>query len=309
MPALGRIFVTPADVGRKVSIRHLIAQIPTDALGALVAWQNGEFLVETKTQEIKKVPFKSVIAAKVISPEVSAAWVQTKALSVWKASETQNLGDWVLQATGGGTSRVNSCLLVGLPNKSIIESLSELIAWYQARNLTPLVHLSSPGLFDEELTQAGFEKTYLIDFLYKQVAPKAQKIDFIIERELQEDWLLTVNRNNGEKRRVDRFTLESGDWVRFLSLKDQGEIIATARIAGVADFALVTNLFVAETHRGKSIAQALMSAVESIAFDFGLKHIWLQVLSTNQAAQSLYKKINYQLHHQYQYWAYSPNRD
>jgi ribosomal protein S18 acetylase RimI-like enzyme len=308
MPALGRIFVTPADIGRKVSIRHLVSQTPTDALGTLIDWQKGEFFVETKTQEIKKVPFKNVIAAKVIIPEFSAAWVQTKALSVWKASETQNLGDWVLQATGGGTSRVNSCLLVGLPNKSIVESLSDLIAWYQARNLTPLAHLSSPGLFDEELAQAGFEKTYLIDFLFKEIAPKAQNTDFIIEHELAEDWFRTVNLNNGEKRKVDRFTLESGDWVRFLSLKDQGKIIATARIAGVADFALVTNLFVAEAHRGKSIAQALMNAVESIAFDFGMKHIWLQVLSSNQAAQSLYKKINYQLHHQYQYWAYSPNR-
>lgn len=309
MPALGRIFVTPADLGRKVSIRYLLAGVPTDALGILQDWQNGFFFVQTKSLAIKKVPLLNIIAAKVIAPEVSAAWVAAKALQVWRASETQNLGDWILQATGGGTARVNSCLLVGLPNAPIAKSLGEVVAWYQARKQTPLAHLSAPGAFDHELALAGFEKTHLIDFLVKDVVRQRNQMDFAIEDELSERWLNTVNTNNGENRRIDRLTLESGDWVRFLSLQEGGEIIATARIAGVEDFALVTNLFVTEQHRGSGIGQEIMLAVENIAFEFNLKQLWLQVLHTNQAAQNLYHKLQYRHHHQYQYWAYLQNRD
>ena len=308
MPALGRIYVTPADLGRKVSIRHLVAGVPTDALGELIDWRDENFYVKSKAQIIKAVPFKNIIAAKVVAPEFSAAWVLTKALEVWRAKESENLGDWILQSTGGGAARVNSCLLVGQPNKSIEESLAELIAWYHARELTPIAHLSAPGVFDRALLKCGFEKTHLIDFLYKDVIPAQVEMNFVVESRLSESWFTAVNKNYGPDRSVERFTLESGSWVRFLSLEKFGTIVATARIAGVEDFALITNLYVDETHRGLGIGQELMKAVENIAFEFKMKKIWLQVMHTNQEAQNLYKKLGYLLHHRYQYWAYLQSR-
>ena len=308
MPALGRIFVTPADLGRKVSLRHLVAGAPTDALGTLVDWHHGICFVETKNKVIKEVPFENLIAAKVVPPEVSAAWVQSQALKVWRANETQNLGDWVLQSSGNEAARVNSCLLVGSPKTSAEDSLKEVITWYQSRGLTPLAHLSAPGVFDSILEKMGFEKTRLIDFLYKEVTPQKVETNIKIDSALTKEWLAAVNQNNGASRSVERFTLESGDWVRFLSLESQGEIIATARISGVEVFALVTNLFVNESHRGQGIAQALMKSVEQIAFEFNMKHIWLQVLHTNEVAQKLYQKLKFHQHHQYQYWAYSQSR-
>lgn len=308
MPALGQIFLTPADIGRKVSIRYLVNGAATDALGTLLDWQAGVCFVATKTNSIKEVPYKNVIAAKVVAPDVSAAWVQAQALKVWRAQETQKLGDWVLQSSGGATARVNSCLLVGLPKTSIEKSLAEVISWYQERKLTPLVHLSAPGAFDQELAKIGFEKTHLIDFLFKSVTQQQVEINFEIDNTLTEPWLGAIRKNYGDERRIESYTLESGDWVRFLSLREHNEIVATARISGVQDFALVTNLFVNESHRGLGIAQSLMKTIEIIASEFKMKHLWLQVMHSNQPAKKLYKKLQFQPHHQYQYWAYSQNR-
>jgi ribosomal protein S18 acetylase RimI-like enzyme len=305
MPALGRLFITPADLGRKISIRYHSDGQLTDVVGTLVKWQDEKFTVLNKHKAEVSVAALDIFAAKVVAPEVSAAWVQSMALKVWQAKEVENLGDWVLQATGGATSRVNSALLVGLPNESVEISLEKIINWYQARDLTPLVHLSSPGIFDTTLKSFNFKKTYLIDFLTKKADSIKPVIDFTIEEDLSSEWLQVVNQNNGEGRKVDDFTLKSGDFVRFISLKQDGKICATARLAAESGFALVTNLWVSESLRNQKIAQNLMQAVELLATSVNLDQIWLQVLRTNKPAQNLYKKIGYQLHHQYRYWAYS----
>jgi N-acetylglutamate synthase len=308
MPALGRLFITPADIGRKVSIRYRSAGQLTDVVGELINWQDEKFTVLNKHNTEVSVAAVEIVAAKVVAPEVSAAWVQSMALRVWQAKETEQLGDWVLQATGGATSRVNSALLVGLPSDNIDTSLQKVIDWYQVRDLTPLVHLSSPGIFDNNLKKLSFEQTHLIDFLSKKTAKLAPGFDFTVEDNLSSSWLQAVNQNNGEGRKVDDFTLKSGDFVRYLSLIIDGKISATARIAAESGFALVTNLWVSESIRNQKIAQNLMQAVEYLAADVGIDRIWLQVLHSNLAAQNLYKKIGYQIHHQYRYWAYSPKR-
>jgi ribosomal protein S18 acetylase RimI-like enzyme len=308
MPALGRLFITPADLERKVSIRYRSAGQLTDVVGKLINWQDEKFTVLNKHDKEVSVAALEIVAAKVVAPEVSAAWVQSMALRVWQAKETEQLGDWVLQATGGATSRVNSALLVGLPSESVDVSLQKVIDWYQAKDLTPLVHLSSPGIFDTNLKKLDFKETHLIDFLTKKAASTKPEIEFIVEDSLSSEWLRAVNQNNGEGRKVDDFTLKSGDFVRYLSLQTDGKISGTARIAAESGFALVTNLWVSEANRNQKIAQNLMQAVEYLAVSVGIEQVWLQVLHSNLAAQNLYRKIGYQTHHQYRYWAYSPER-
>jgi N-acetylglutamate synthase len=309
MPALGRLFVTPADLGRKVSIRYLDHSQLTDALGQLVDWKPGWFFVKNKRDELIKIPISQIVASKVVAPEASAGWVLSMALRVWRASEVESLGDWTLQATGGGTARVNSCLIVGLANIPVANALQKVVSWYQAKNLDPLVHLPAPGVFDEDLKNFGFTKTYLIDFLSKENVSSSIALDFLVEDSLSNAWFEAVNRNNGEGRKVDAITLESGEVTKFISLISNDEIIATARLAVVENFALVTNLWVSQSHRQKSIASEIMKLIENLALEIGVKRTWLQVLNTNRAAQNLYQKIGYQKHHQYQYWAFKSERD
>lgn len=305
MPALGRLFITPADINKRVTIRYWSDGALTDVLGTLVKYQNGKFTVFTKHEHEVSVPFLKIVAAKVVAPEIGASWVEAMATKVWGATETQLLGDWILQAAGGGASRVNSCLMVGLPNQADPAlAIKELINWYQVRNLTPLAQISLPGIYDEYLTKAGFEKIYLIDFLTKLITKAEVNMDFETTPDLSDEWLRVVNQNNGEKRQVDPVTLNSGSFVRFFSFKKADEILATARLAITDGFALVTNLWVSENLRNQGVAQQLMQCVENLAIDAKIDQIWLQVLHSNQPAQALYKKIGYELHHQYCYWAY-----
>lgn len=309
MPTLGRLFVTPADLGRKVSIRYLNQSQLTDALGQLVDWKAGCFFLKNKRDELIEIPFSQIVASKVVAPEVSAAWVQSMALKGWRASQVEALGDWKLQAASGGTARVNSCLLVGLPNILISDALQKVVTWYQEKNIKPLVQLSAPGVFDEDLIKFGFKKTYLIDFLFKETAKSSIALEFLIEDTLSSTWLAVVNENIGKGRKVDAVTLESGEITKFISLASDSKIIATARLTVTEGFGLITNLWVAKLHRKKSIASEITKLSENLAFQVGLKRIWLQVLSTNLAAQNLYRKIGYQRHHQYQYWAYQAGKD
>ena len=86
---------------------------------------------------------------------------------------------------------------------------------------------------------------------------------------------------------------------RYISLRDRGEIVATARIAISGSWAILTRLFVAENQRRKGLAELLMLAGMKIAQDAGARKIALQLDQSNGAARALYEKLGFKEHHTY----------
>jgi hypothetical protein len=63
------VTVTPADVGRRVSLRR---RLPTgqysDVIGVLESWSGGMLIVRRRTGELVEVPEEIVVAGKVVPP-------------------------------------------------------------------------------------------------------------------------------------------------------------------------------------------------------------------------------------------------
>ena len=65
--ALLVVRITPADVGRRVTVRHRLgASTLTDVVGRLVAWEGGVLLVERRDGTVTAVAEADVVAAKVV---------------------------------------------------------------------------------------------------------------------------------------------------------------------------------------------------------------------------------------------------
>jgi hypothetical protein len=61
--------ITPADVGRRVSVRHRYdATTLTDVVGQLLAWSDGVLRVERRDGEVVDIAVGDVVAAKVVPP-------------------------------------------------------------------------------------------------------------------------------------------------------------------------------------------------------------------------------------------------
>ncbi|MEY3470650.1 MAG: hypothetical protein RLZZ575_1110, partial [Actinomycetota bacterium] len=76
MAAIGRLRISPSDLGRRVSVRHFDGSNLTDTLGILVSWTNdwpkGIIQIEKKDNSIEEIVSGNIFAAKVVEPEIGA---------------------------------------------------------------------------------------------------------------------------------------------------------------------------------------------------------------------------------------------
>jgi len=80
----------------------------------------------------------------------------------------------------------------------------------------------------------------------------------------------------------------------------EGEPVACASIAVEHGYALLHNVIVTSSMRGKGLGEKLCRAMITKAKEMGADHVFLQVVQSNQVAMNLYKKLGFQK--DYTYW-------
>jgi N-acetylglutamate synthase len=309
MTAIGRLRISPSDVGRRVSVRYLTEEGLTDVLGQLVSWSGdwpaGIIKIRKKDDSFQDVVSGKIIAAKVIEPEIGCLDLQRDSESTWVPLETESLGDWVLRFSGNESARANSCRLDGRPENSTDESLLKIIDWYKTKKAAAIVQSPKPGAFDEALARNNFvEVAHALYMIADTVESNQDQV--IIESELSSKWFDAVMAAETKSPRLSKELLVSGSFVRFASIVDEkNKIIATGRVSASEDLAMVTTVWVDENHRSKGLAKSIMLALGNEVFKIGHKIIALQVLKSNLPAVGLYESLGYQIHHDYAYYRYT----
>jgi len=270
MTTIGRLRISPSDVGRRVSVRYLTEEGLSDVLGQLVSWSGdwpaGIIKIRKKDDSFQDVISGKIIAAKVVEPEIGCLDLQRDSEGTWVPLETESLGDWVLRFSGNESARANSCRLDGRPENSADESLLKIIA----------------------------------------NTVESNQAQVIIESELSSKWFDAVMAAETKSPRLSKELLVSGSFVRFASIVDEkNKIIATGRVSASEDLAMVTTVWVDENHRSKGLAKSIMLALSNEVFKIGHKIIALQVLKSNLPAVGLYESLGYQIHHDYAYYRYT----
>ena len=166
MAAIGKLRISPADIGRRVSVRHFDGKNLTDVLGILVSWSGdwptGQLRVRKKDESIQEIISGNIFAAKVIEPEIGCLDLERDSETTWVASEKEYLGDWALRYSGNKSARANSCLLDGRPIDEIDESFKKIIEWYRQRKAVAIIQTPKPGAFDNALQKNNFVENYFL---------------------------------------------------------------------------------------------------------------------------------------------------
>lgn len=309
MAAIGRLRISPSDIGRRVSVRHLAGDDLTDVLGNLVSWIGdwpaGLIKIRKKDDSVQEIVTGKIFAAKVIEPEIGSLDLERDSESTWVPQEKENLGDWVLRFSGNESARANSCRLDGRPQESVDQSLAKIVDWYRARKATAIVQSPKPGGFDEALARNNFLEVAHALYMIAPVSA-SENPEVIIEKDLTPKWFEAVMASDAKAPRLSKELLVSGSFVRFASMIDQeNKIIATGRVSASADIAMVTTVWVADSYRGTGLAKKIMHALSNEVFNIGLKQIVLQVLKSNEAAVGLYQSLGYEIHHNYAYYRHT----
>ncbi|MFE3680007.1 GNAT family N-acetyltransferase [Streptomyces griseus] len=326
------VSITPADVGKRVSVRRRTegggtgAQF-TDVVGVLTSWNNDVLSITRKSGESVHIVESSVVAGKVVpaaparrrGPAASFGELAVVTARAWQPVESEALGDWRLRAAGGFTRRANSALPLGDPGLPVGEALDRVREWYEERGLPAYVQTATGAegaqeLLCAELERNGWRREVSAEVRIAALAPvgdlRAEVAAVRLTREPDAAWLARYQRFSTPGPHVLR-VLGSGPSVWFATVPGEagapdadpaappaaiGRCVVDGRWAG---FMAVE---VAPEHRRRGLATAVMAALARRALDEGASAAWLQVEEDNAGARALYDGMGFAAHHRYHHY-------
>ncbi|MFG2878489.1 GNAT family N-acetyltransferase [Streptomyces sp. NPDC048337] len=312
--------ITPADVGKRVSVRRVEqgesgAPSFTDTVGVLTSWTEGVLLITQKNGKSVRIAESSLVAGKVVppaparrrGPAASFEELARVAARSWQPLESEPLGEWTLRAAAGFTRRANSVLPLGEPGIPLDDALARVTSWYAERGLPAYVQAATGAVGTQELLIAELERRGWAAEVSAEVrigalapvadvdAPAAGAVR--LTRTPDEDWLGRYGKVTDPD--VARRMLVAGPSVWFASLaggRAIGRCVVDGRWAG---FAAVT---VDPAHRREGLATAVMAALARRALEEGASAAWLQVETDNAEGRGLYDALGFATHHSYHHY-------
>jgi ribosomal protein S18 acetylase RimI-like enzyme len=305
-----------------VTLRVLTPVGPISVVGEIVEADSESWSVRRRDGSIAHVAVASIEARREVPPGRSATTsvseLQQIAAFGWRAQETVRLGEWLLRASGGFTSRANSVLAVGDPGCELDDALDRAAEWYAERDL-PLVVMqtddASPAGLAERLAARAYEPVRNTHLMTGEVAHALRGMPDVVRSavatglELRLDdapddgWYAGYSDGGRPLSEAGRAVIEAHPNVVFASFVDRDRVVAVARAAVDARWAGVFAVAVAGDRRREGLGAAVTLAALKEAARRGGRHVYLQVEADNEPALALYRRLNLKVHHNYRYWS------
>ena len=306
----------PADVGRRVTLRRRLpgaaAGEPSlgDVVGVLERWAGGTLAVRRRTGELVEVPAATLVAGRVVAPELSAEDLDRRADDTWRAREQEALGEWRLRAHGGVTHRPNSALAAGDPGLPPTAAAKAVRAWYAARGLPAAVMAPVASAVADAYRGLGWHEesrtlvmaAELPTLLARAAAAAPARVE--LTAQVPSGWTDVLARlRDPAVAPLLRELLEGTPGTDFATaVDDDGRALAVARGATSRQWLNVTNVEVVDGARRRGLATAVVAAVARRAAEGGATHAFLQLWPDNTAALRLYERLGFTPHHEYAYF-------
>jgi len=250
--------------------------------------------VRTKRGDVVDVAAGDVVAIKALA----AAPVRTgdirnlehAAALAWPGVEHQWIDGWLLRFGRGCTRRANSAVPLAVSTPS---DVSELIDWYAARAVAPLVAVPDRLLRIPPGAATDAENLVMTGDVITQRPSTAA-----IAGRPDEEWLRLYRRNVP----FDVLTAVIDGEVAFATIADAavGRGAVTESPDG-ARWLGMSAVHVVEGARRRSLGRELCSALLAWGAERGATRAYVQVLADNTAATRLYESMGFVVHHRSRY--------
>jgi GNAT superfamily N-acetyltransferase len=284
----------------------------TDVLGICESWEHGIATVRKEDGSVVEIATADIVSGKPVPPRPSvhrrldAAQADLLALPGWQPVESEPLGQWLLRASGGFSSRANSVLALGNPGMPAAEAVATVARWYAARSLPARAHVHPTRPEAAAFAEAGwtiYEPTLLllasVAKVLRNLGPQ-QVTEPRHDPVVDEAWLASDQRaaRYGEHARS---VLEAGE-VTFATVRDeQGAVLARGRGAFHGDWVGVSSLWTDPAHRGTGLGSAVLESLLAWGAERGATTSYLQVVESNDHARRIYEARGFEVHHRYAY--------
>lgn len=283
---VGRFRITPADVGRRVSVRSGLTDAgagrpagpaATDSLGTLTGWPVPGDLTIARDRGPGSVTLRPdrVLAAKVVPPDTGVLTWQERSDRAWGSAPSRTFQDWSAHWRPGEDVRDRGLTVGADPGVDPAAALDSLLAFLSPRMPIrgPLLRAPRPCVHDPALAALGWRPGREILFMSVPVLPGRA----------------TPHGPRGGSAPL-------GGEVEFTEAA--GRVCMTR----VDRAAIMTGLLVDQAERRRGVGGRLTRTALTWAAEQGLAEVGLQVLADNEPACALYASLGFTVHHRSCYW-------
>ena len=306
-----------------------------DVTGWLVSVTSDRVTIEPAGQAPRIVSRTGIILAKRVpaapggpDPRRTSADDLERAASTGWYADSEALGEWILRAGGGFTSRANSVLAVGEPGLPLPRAAEQVIDHARVNGIAPQAQVIVGSAADRGLVELGWRPVHVTtDVLVCRLTgllgdglpdPRVE-----VSTDLEASWLAAFgrSRSNDADPRVVRQILTGQPPQAFASVRRpadpapaesadaeppsaelQGPIaIVRGHVSG--SWLGLMAIWTEPDHRRQGLATAMMCALGHWAARHGARYAYLQVAEQNLAAQQAYARLGFVHHHSYRYLA------
>jgi ribosomal protein S18 acetylase RimI-like enzyme len=303
----------PWVLGQRVAVRYRVGeadgrQLYSDVLGELVGVEdpvrirreNGD-VVEMRRADVYRlsgIPPRPARRADPLELEEIAG-------AGWQAPDSAWLGRWWLRAADGWTQRANSVLPLGDPGLPVDDAVRRARQWYAERGLPLRFQVALPGAkeLDAELDRAGLEavSTTLLQTASISAFAGEPPITVELADAPSDGWQAGYRSRGASLPAVALSVLTNAARPVFASIVEDGEHVAIARAVVDSGWLGITAVEVAESHRRRGLAGAVMRALATWGASNGARQAYLQVTADNTVALAFYERLGFTTHHRYHY--------
>jgi N-acetylglutamate synthase len=284
----------------------------TDVLGVCESWADGVVVVRREKGDLVEIATADIVSGKPVPPRpprhrrLDPVEADRLALPGWQPLESEPLGDWVLRASGGFSSRGNSVLALGDPGMPLDDAVRRVAAWYSARSLPPRAHVHPDSDEAAAFGDAGWSTYERTQLLLASVSRVLRRLGPVVDEAVRhhttvdEGWLASDARaaRHGDQARS---VLEAGE-VTFATVRDRdGAVRARGRGAFHGDWVGASSLWTREDVRRTGLGSAVLRSLLEWGVERGATTTYVQVVVANTAARDLYEARGYDVHHHYDY--------
>jgi N-acetylglutamate synthase len=244
---------------------------------------------------------------------VSIDALELAAAQTWRAPDEGRLGEWLLRAADGFTSRANSVLAIGDPGLPLPAAVDRVLDWHRTRDLPAQVAIAYPPgqpdghPIDRFLADLGWTvgggalvmTAPLSDITGRLSQDETDRVEVLDEPD--GGWLDCYRWHEEVPPPVSRQVFVSAPWQAFGVIRAAGETVSIGRVAMAEGWAGLTAIRVDPRYRRQGLAQVMTATLAQSAASHGAHGLYLQVETGNAAARALYERMGFTYHHAYHF--------
>jgi ribosomal protein S18 acetylase RimI-like enzyme len=224
--------------------------------------------------------------------------------ATWPATEELESAGWLMRAANGVTKRANSVLPLKAAladnETSLTEKLETAEVFYRERNLPTIFQLALPtwqNLFDQlQLigAQESMRANTMVADLISAIPQIPAGFEVFESAQFDQEWL-------GLQPAPGIETILASCPATYLTIRKNGQVLATARFAVAESWSSITRVFVKADSRGQGLGKAIVEAALAASLAQGATKAVLQVEASNAIAIGIYESLGFNFHHEYVY--------